>query len=729
MDSTVMTPALITNPVQIFFIVLVIILLAPILLNRLKIPHIVGMIVAGLIVGPYGLNLLDRDSSFQIFGQVGVLYLMFLAGLEIDMFHLKQNVKRGLGFGLLTFFVPLILGTVSAVVMLKLSVVTALLLASMYASHTLIAYPVVTRIGIVRSPVVLVSIVGTIIAIVGSLLVLAGAVSVTKTGEYSVANILRLLLFTAIYCGAVLYIYPRVTRWFFKHFSDKVTQYVFVMMLVFLSSWTAQGIGLESVLGAFFAGLVLNRYIPSVSPLMSSIEFVGNAIFIPYFLIGVGMLIDIRAFSDTSTLIVALHMVVVALAGKWIAAWITQKAYHFTSADRGVMFGLTTAHTAVALAVMMIGYETIMPDGSRLLNDQILNGTVIMILITCAIAPIVTAGAAAKVKVRMMADADSGKNRRKQHKQTNTLVSVTNPVTAGSLVDLALLMKRTATSDSLFALHVRNDNSANSIAIGKNALKLAAETAAAGNVQLQTIERYDMNTVMGIVNTVKERDITDIVVGMHRKTTVVDTYMGPVIESLLNELNKMIIISRCYIPINTVTRVVVAVPEKAEFETGFEAWVLRVSSIAQRIGCRVIFFAHSATLPLLRGVVHRQRLGLRAQFRQFNDWRDLPMLANRMLDDDLFVVVSARRLSLSFNNDMDELPGLLNKYFTHTNLLLVYPEQFGEAPKLDSFSDPMTWEINTSPAGIWLRARKWLRWMWERRRSRRRQRREKKTYL
>lgn len=711
MDELATNSALVVNPVLIFFIVLVIILLAPLLLKKLKIPHIVGMIVAGVVVGPYGFNLLDRDSSFEIFGQVGVLYLMFLAGLEIDMYHLKKNVRKGLGFGLLTFFVPMVVGVVAAVLLLDLNIVTASLLASMYASHTLIAYPVITRLGITKSPAVLVSIVGTIIAILCSLLVLAITVSITHSGEYSLLDFGQLLLRLGIYCGVVLYIYPRLTRWFFKNYSDKVTQFVYVLAMVFLASWMAQVIGLEAVLGAFFAGLVLNRYIPNVSPLMSRIEFVGNALFIPYFLIGVGMMINVRVLSDTQTLLVAAHMLVVAIVGKWLAAWIAQKVYGFDRDDRTVMFGLTTAHTAVALAVVMIGYNMIMPDGSRMLNEQILNGTVVMILVTCALAPIVTSGAAARVKIRMMAEGGDDSDYSNRRKPMRTLIPVSNPVTAASLVDLALMMKRKTTDESIFALHVRNDNSPNSIAIGQNALKLAGETAAAVNVQMTTIERYDLNTVAGIVNTVNERGITDVVVGMHQKLTVVDSYLGGKIEQLIKELNKMVIITRCYIPINTITRIVVVAPPKAEFETGFAGWVIRVANLARRIGCRIIVFAHPDTIPLIRGVIYQEKIEARMEYRNFDDWGDFALIANRVLDDDLFIVISARRTSLSFNSDMDSVPSLLAKYFGHNNLLIIYPEQFGETPQLESFSDPLTSDLNVAPSGAFLHVRAWLKWL------------------
>ena len=547
-------PAMISNPVLIFFIVLVIILIAPILLNMIRVPHIVGLIVAGVIVGPYGFNLLERDSSFEIFGQVGLLYLMFLAGLEIDMYHLKRNLSKGVGFGLLTFLIPMVMGTLASVYLLGLSWTVSLLLASMFASHTLIPYPVVARFGITKNRAVLIAIVGTIVAVIGSLLVLATTVDINKTGGFAMTNLLWILVKLGIYCLVLLYVYPRLSRWFFKTYSDNVTQYVYVLAMVFLASWLAQVIGLEAVLGAFYSGLLLNKFVPNVSPLMSRIEFVGNALFIPYFLIGVGMMVDVHVIMQSDTIVVAVIMLVVALLSKWVAAFAAQKAFKMPSSERQVMFGLTTAHTAVALAVVTIGYNMILPDGSRMLDTTMLNGTVVMILVTCAIAPIVTSGAAAQVKLQMLTQGLESSASPRRHNMS-TLVAVSNPVTAASLLDLALMMKRKVTSESLFAIHVRNDNSPSSKAIGENALKLAGNAAAGANVQMQSIERYDLNTTAGIVNVIKERDISDVVVGMHlRNGMMTDSYLGSKIEALLRDTNKMVIISRCYTPINTITR-------------------------------------------------------------------------------------------------------------------------------------------------------------------------------
>ncbi len=710
--ETNISQALITNPVLIFFTVLMILVLAPLIFKKIKIPHIVGLILAGVAVGPYGLHLLDRDSSFQIFGQVGLLYLMFLAGLEIDLFNMRKNMNKGLVNGLYTTIIPLVLGTLLSVLFLDVSWSVAVLIACMYASHTLISYPIVSRFGLSKSPVVLISIVGTIVAILGALLALAITVDVQRSGGFSSVGIALLLARLVAYCAVVLFLFPKVTKWFFRTFSDQVTQYVFVLAMVFFSSWLAQVIGLEAVLGAFLAGLAMNKYVPSSSPLMSRIEFVGNAIFIPYFLIGVGMMINIRAISNWDTLWVSLNMIVVSLLVKWIAAWATQKTYRMSVVERDMMFGLSSAHTAVALAVVMIGYQIILPDGSHLLSESIMNGVVLMILVTCAVSPIVTSQASAKLKVEMMAKGDAEEEEDiNKVRSLRTLIPVSNPITAAQLVNVALMMKRRPNNESLIALHVRNDNSQGSVEIGRNALKLATEPTKAVNLYMQTVERYDLNTVAGIVNTVKERNITDVVVGIHARNTVMDSFFGSKIDELLTKLNKMVLITRCYIPINTVTRIVVAVPAKAEYETGFELWVMRISNIARKLGCRLRFYASTSTIPYIKGVIHKHQFDVRVDYNSMNDWGDLLMLTSEVKDEDLFVVVSARRTSISFSSELEETPNLLSRYFGHSNLLVVFPEQFGEAPNLESFSDPIATDLNVPSSEIVLGVRTWYRVM------------------
>ncbi len=691
--------ALVTQPVPIFFIVLVIILLAPLLLNRLKIPHIIGMIVAGVAVGPYGFDILSNDSSFAIFGQVGLLYLMFLAGLEIDMFHLRLNLRRGLLFGLLTLLVPLGLGVAFSMLVMRLGLVTSLMLGAMYAAHTLISYPVAARFGITKAPAVLIAIVGTIMAVAGSLLVIATAVSIHTEGSFNAMAIVWLIIRMGLWTAAVVFLYPRVTRMFFKTYSDRVTQYVFVLAMVFLAAWTAQLIGVEAVLGAFLAGLVLNRYVPHGSPLMTSIEFVGNALFIPYFLIGVGMMINLRVVLDPDTLAAAGMMLAVALASKWIPAFVVQKANGLGSCSRNVMFGLTAAHTAVALAVVSLGYRM------GILSEVMLNATIVVILVTCAAAPIITAAGAARLKISMLDKDDMIRHTR----TNNSLIAVDNPLTAASLVDLGLLMRNDRGRHSFYAIHVRNENSTRAKAVSAAALDAALTTAAAANVSMEQVERYDLNTVTGILNAISERDITEVILGMHRRTTVIDTFFGSKVEQLLRSTNRMLIISRCYIPLNTVTRIIVAVPRDAQYETGFSRWVRAVARLTRQIGCRVIFCCHSDVQPLIQGVLYQENYGIRCEFRTIDSLDSMILLAGRILDDDLFVVISARPHSVSHTDEVTEMPSLLQRNFSRNNILVIFPEQFGEEQPLTSFSDPMASDLSTSPSPLPKHARAFMR--------------------
>ncbi|WP_438588973.1 cation:proton antiporter domain-containing protein [Duncaniella dubosii] len=697
------TAPLITAPVPIFLTVMAIILLTPLVLSRLRIPHVIGLIVAGVVVGPHGFNLLARDMSFEVFGQVGILYLMFLAGIEIDMYHLRKNLRKGMTFGLFTFIIPLILGALVAMAALRMHFLEATLLASMFAAHTLIAYPIVTRFGVTKSPAVVIAIAGTIVTVLGSLIVLAGVLGVYRDG--SVASLIPVLCYLALYCVGLIYIYPRVTRYFFKHYSDGIAQFIYVMVMVFGAAALASFIGLEGVFGAFFAGLVLNRFIPARSPLMGRLEFVGNAIFIPYFLIGVGMLIDLHVVMDGwTTLYTAAVMSAVAMLSKWIAAWVTQKVYRLTPVDRSIMYQLSNAHTAVALAVVMIGYEM------HLFDVTVLNGTVVMILVTCTVSSFGTERAASRLKIQLLeqADEDSVKDDATTHPRT--LVAISNPLTAPSIVDLALSMRFPDTSvvGDLYALHVRNDNSASSKAIGRNSLDVAERAASAVETSLTAIERFDLNFITGVLNTMEERDITELVLGIHRRTSIIDSFLGEKIEQLLRSTNRMVVMSRCFIPLATVTRILVAVPKKAQFETGFRRWVQAVGNLGRQVGCRVEFWCEDSTAPLIRTVITQSKLGIRMSFSTVASYDDFVIKSSEINDDDLLIVVSARRSSVSFDSDMDAVPEYLQKYLAGNNLIVIYPGQFGSEPPM-TMAETMATDIVSPPNPVFLFAMNQLR--------------------
>ena len=308
------------DPVLKFLLILLIILAAPLLLNKLRIPPLLGLIIAGAIIGPHGFNLVLRDSSIILSGTAGLLYIMFLAGLEIDMADFKRNSTKSLVFGMYTFLIPMILGTVVGIWVLRFNVLTSVLLASMFASHTLIAYPIISKLGISKNKAVSITVGGTMITDTLALLVLTIIVGMA-TGQVNDMFWIRLGVSILIFALIVLFGFPFIGRWFFKHVHDNISQYIFVLVMVFLGSFLAQVAGMEAIIGAFLSGLALNRLIPQSSPLMNRVEFVGNAIFIPFFLLGVGMLIDYRTFfTSFETIKVGLIMIIVATAAKYIAA-------------------------------------------------------------------------------------------------------------------------------------------------------------------------------------------------------------------------------------------------------------------------------------------------------------------------------------------------------------------------------------------------------------------------
>lgn len=691
LDSLFTLP--IDNPVLIFFIVLAIILLAPIVLNRFRIPHIIGLIIAGIIIGPHGLHLLARDSSFEIFGQVGILYLMFLAGIEMDIFSLIRNRKPGIIFGLLTFGIPMILGTVASHYLLHLDWLISMLLSSMFASHTLISYPIVSRYGINRYAPVTVAVAGTIFAILGSLIVFAivtGSLSGDTSTTYWVAFVIKVIAYALF----IIFVYPHLIRWFFKTYSDNVMQFIFVLALVFLSSFIAEFIGLLSIIGAFFAGIILNRYIPSVSPLMNRLEFVGNALFIPYFLIGVGMMIDLGIIVEhPELLLVAVIMCFIAVSTKWIAAWMIQRIFHYTATDRRLIFGITSAKAAVSLAAVIVGRQL------GVFDDAILNGTIIMILVTCTVSSILTERASSKIVVQLQdqesSPAESAVN------EERILIPVANPATVERLVNMALLMKKPKRNTPIYALYVNDDSKTSNQYASQRILQQASKAASAADAQLVPISRYDLNIASGILNTVKEHNISEIVLGLHHKANIVDSFFGSKIENMLRGTHKMIWITKCSTPPDTTSRIIVSVPPMAEYETGFATWIDRLANISQQIGCRIIFYAYEATIPHIEGVLMRRSDKIRHEYSKVESWDDMLLLSNVVSEDDLFVVVSARRASVSFNTDYDKLPAFLTQYFADNNLIVLYPEQFGTAtPNTATFHDPLAQSAETSSHGL-----------------------------
>ena len=659
----------IADPTWIFFWVLCIILFAPLLFQKLRLPHIIGMILAGLLVGPNGLNILERDDSFELFGKVGLYYIMFLASLDINMQELKEHKGGALTLGLLAFIVPILLGLFTNIIVLDFNIITAVLLASMYASYTLISYPIVARYGLSRLKCVNFVVGGTVITDTLTLFVLAvvgGLFSGESDGWFFVLLLLKLILLTA----AIIFFFPRIARYFFRKYNDGTIQYIFVMAMLFLGAGMMELVGMEGILGAFIAGLVLNRLIPHSSPLMRRIEFIGNAIFIPYFLIGVGMIINVKVlFSGSGALLVMLAMVITALTGKWLASWFTAKAFKLKGDEQRLMFGLSSSQAAATLAAALVGHGIKLSDGTPLLNDDVLNGTILLILVSCIVSSITTDRASRSIIVSG-ADLDKPVNKSKK-----TLLALANPNMVDKLMDLALLMRKENSTIPLSAVTVVLDEDVTMQNRATRLLDTAAQIAASVNVPLLTKKRLTTNLSNGIIHEMKENDYRELIVGFHKKETANDTFLGNVLPELLKNLHCQIIMARITMPLNTIRRIHITFPAKAEFEAGFNNWVEQTVRMASGLGCKVYYHGHPDTMMLIERYI-KSNATIEAEFCPTDGGNDLKRLAKIIRNDHLLVIVSARKGSISFRPSLDHVFTQLQRDYQETSILLIYPNGY-----------------------------------------------------
>ena len=680
----------ITDPTLIFFVVLLIILFAPIIMGKLRIPHIIGMVLAGVLLGQYGLNILVRDDSFELFGKVGLYYIMFLAALEMDFEGMKKKRKHLVIFALLSFSIPFAVTYIVSTYILGYQPISAIMLSCIMASNTLISYPIVSRYGLQRKPSVMLSVGETMIALFLALVVIAAVVSVGGDGGgimfwiWFVVKILAVCFFLAL---AI----PRLTRWFLRRYSDAVMQFIFIMAILFMSAVLTDAAGLEGIFGAFLSGLILNRYIPHLSALMNRIEFIGNALFIPYFLIGVGMLINVRVlFNGGEIIAVVAAIVFFGTFGKAIAAYLSCYLCRLPLSSGHMMFGLTSAHAAGAIAVLMVGMKMEEAHGLEIVDDNMLNGVIIMILVTCIISTFVTERSAQGITLRDkdMASEDTHKDDEK------ILIPMKYPEYAERLVNMAILMRNPKLNRGLVGLNVVYDDEkmANNQEAGRLLLDRMTKVAAAADVKMETQVRVAANIANGIKHAFKEFHASEIIIGMHTHKEVSTKFWGQFHQSLYNGLNQQIMMVRLIQPINTIRRIQVAVPSRAQFEAGFYRWLERLARMAYSLECRIQFHGRGDTLQLIRQYINNRHPEARADYSEMYHWVGLPKLAGTIADDHLFVVVAARKGTVSYKNALERLPEEITKFFTGKNIIILFPDQYGDPMDEMTFAQPQHFE-------------------------------------
>ena len=668
------------DPILKSLLVLGIILLAPLLLNKLKIPHLLGLIIAGAVIGPNGLNLILRDSSMELFGMAGILYIMFLSGLELDMKDFKKNSYRSVVFGLYTFCIPLLFGILAGYYLLGFSIYSSILLAGLFASQTLIAYPIVSKLGIARDKAVTIAVGGTVITDTLALLLLTVVVGIA-TGVVDDIFWYRLSGSVIACIAVIVLLFPIVARRFFKWCSDSVSQYIFVLVMVFVGAWLSHLAGLEPIIGAFLAGLALNRLIPKTSALMNRVVFVGNALLIPFFLIGVGMLIDYRAFfRDWESIKVAAVMIVLVTVAKFIAAYLTQKSFRLSKDQRTLIFGLSSAHVAATLAAVMVGYNVITGyaetgEPVRLLNESVLNGTILMILFTCIVSTFATQVGAHNIA--MKGDVSDAEDLDKERVAEHVLIPVEPNSKTEELVALGIAITKQK-HRSLYALRAL-DNRLDDSDTQKDAQKLldrAVTAASAANIHIDSLLRYDVNEVNAIVSVVLERNITDLVVERNNFETA---QFSRSLHDIVYGTNVTTFIYRSAQHFATIKRHIVVVPKRAELEAGFNTWVLRVRHLAHDTKSRLLFYATEPTLQQLQKKRRKVDIATYSAYpAEENLERQISNILQEIKSDDCLWVVMSRKDGVSYQTCMSRVPAFMERSLPQSSYVLLFPVQAAE---------------------------------------------------
>ncbi|WP_367868335.1 cation:proton antiporter [Pedobacter sp. WC2423] len=655
-----------TNPVLIFSLLLFIILIAPILLGRIKIPGIVGFIIAGILIGPNGFNILKKNSAIELFATIGLLYIMFIAGIELDLAEFKKKKHKSFIFGFLTFAVPILIGFPVCYYLLHYSLLTSILTASMFATHTLVAYPIVNKFGIAKNEAVAVTVGGTILTDTAVLIILA-VIMGSVEGELNSSFWIQLAISLTIFTATVFIVIPRIAKWFFtKLESEKTSHYIFVLSVVFFSAFLAQLAGIEPIIGAFVAGLALNRLIPHSSILMNRIEFVGNALFIPFFLISVGMLVDLRVlFRGPDALIVAGALTVVAIVGKYFSATLTQWIFKYTKNQRLLIFGLSSAHAAATLAIILVGYK------AKIIDDNILNGTIILILITC-----VFASFAAEKASRNIVSEEELTGPEIIQNQENILIPIADFNNMNTMLDLAVLFKDKNSDQPINLLSVvpDSDNAQANLLTARKKLNDSAKYASGNDTMVKVIATLDHNVSSGVLRIAKEKSANIIITGWPRKNTVIDKFLGDKSAALIENSPANLFILHLHKPITVHTSIQLVCPPAYLMEKNMQVWLSKVCKLSVELSLPVNCFCDESTKKHIEHALLTMKSSINFNFDPTEIWKDWRKLKERIMPDDFMIVVLDRKLETTYLLSLTYTQRKLENLFESQTKLLIYPQ-------------------------------------------------------
>ncbi|MDZ4187577.1 MAG: cation:proton antiporter [Hydrogenophaga sp.] len=655
----------VSDPVAVFAVVAFLILLAPIVMGRWQLPGTIGLLLAGAVLGPNALGVLARDQSFILFGTVGLLYIMFTAALEIDMVVLKRSKLHSMVFGLLTFAIPQSLGTLVGHFLLGFSWPAAILLGSLFASHTLLAYPIASRLGIAHDTAVTTAVGGTIITDTLALLVLA-VIAGSVRGEVDEFFWYRLAASLGLYVLAILYGLPKLARWFFRNVGrDGVTEFVFVLAVVFGCASLAHTAGSEPIVGAFLAGLALNRLIPHNSPLMNRIQFTGEAIFVPFFLLSVGMLLDLRVFlSGWRAWLVAAAMLATVIVAKWLAAQISSKILGYNIAQARVVFGLSVAQAAATLAATVVGYEI------GLFDDAVVNGAIVMILVTCVIAPWQVDRYGRRMVQTMDQDSEP-----MAAEQQRILTALTEASPSRHLLDLAMLLRKPEHDQPIYPISVIQDNGDTSalVSSAERVLGDAVNYLSQAEVPSTPLTRIDLNLASGILKARRELNASEVLMGWSEQSRAPEFFFGSLMENLLRDRDFSLVVLRPREPLNTTRRVLLAVPPEADLEPGFNNGMMLIKRLSRQLSAPALLITPEKGSDRMFKRMRSLRPDCDLTLGPTDTWPALARVLKELhRDGDLIVLIGARQGGLARLHAMTRLPEELSESFPNSNLLFLY---------------------------------------------------------
>jgi Kef-type K+ transport system membrane component KefB len=669
------------NPVLVFSVILFIILLSPIVLRKLRIPGIIGLIISGVIIGPHGINVLEQNSAVKLFSTIGLLYIMFIAGLELDLKEFQRNRNKSLVFGFLTFIIPLTIGFPVCYYLLDYGFTASLLISSMFSTHTMVSYPIVSKFGISKNEAVAITVGGTILTDTAVLILLAIILS-SNSGGLSFAFWTQLVVSLAIFSGIMFWIIPKVTAWFFQKLeSEKTSHYIFVLSVVFFAAFLAELAGVEPIIGAFVAGLALNKLIPYSSTLMNRIEFIGQSIFIPFFLISVGMLVDVKVLLNGPTaVIIAVTLSVVALIGKWLAATATSSIFRYSGDQRKLIFGLSSSHAAATLAVILVGFQT------GIIDENALNGTILLILVTCLTATLVTENASRRI---LTSEKEEPAIEYPVRDSEHIMIPIANLSSMETLLEFAVFVKNKKSVNPITILSVvPNDEEAEkNLVRAKKNLQSLVKMASSNETKVKIIATIDHNIAGGIIRASREEMTDTIMIGWPRKTGLIERFIETKTASIISRTSKAVYICHFEYPLVNHNRIVLVCPPLAELEPGFEIWLPKINTLSKELSINVFCYCNSITREAIQEYFRHRKHKSGFTFSEEYDLPDLQLLQRYVTPEDMLFYIAARRTSVSYENCMENIQERLEKQFPKNSKVIIYPRVHHIDSKFSEYGD------------------------------------------